>query len=171
MMEMESQFVSFTLSKKLYEMDINFKSLVRWFHLKHIVTNEYNIATDSYFEKVVEKRQQLSISSMYYLPEAILEEYPAYSVAELMELIPAYIDTKTNQPYNFYNFSLLKKAANSIRYIPTYVCDSTSEEMNHQFQTLKMKGVYGARLSDALAILLIYLIENKLVEKESLCLG
>lgn len=99
--------------------------------------------------------------------------YSAYTVAELFEIIPAWICTK-EKIFNNYRLNLSKQTALNIQWIVSYCCDSyaTDESAAHYGVnpfTTKVhtdSKQFDESLANCLAKLLIYLIENNLMTDE-----
>lgn len=92
----------------------------------------------------------------------------AFTSDELMDLLPAFIDIKKNEPFNNFYLQIKKRSAENIRYIGAYVCDSIpgEEAGNPLFQVQSKIKSHSPKLADCLAGLLILLIENNLLTKE-----
>lgn len=87
-----------------------------------------------------------------------------YTIDALLELMPAYIDIKKNEPFNNFYFNFLKRKSKDIQYIATYICDAlkpgTEVLPNYFCRT------YDESPTNCLAKMLIYLSENKLLSEE-----
>jgi len=144
-MKLEDQCVSLELAKKLKERGIEKESLFYYVNIDG--EGKYYL----YYEEA--------------LPEEIEyegETISAFTVAELFEMLPAIIDTKQNEPFNCFWFMLNKRRVLKIQYVVNYHCDTTI--FNERPADLIENNIYGERLPDVLANMLIYLIENKFME-------
>lgn len=94
--------------------------------------------------------------------------YSAFTVGELMDLLPAFVDTKKNEPFNFFNLVIQKKTAHNIKYIINYHCDTIQVDSGSAVFSHKLcaHNIYDEKLTDCLAKMLIYLIENGLIKNE-----
>jgi hypothetical protein len=103
------------------------------------------------------------VCSLNELPEYHpgIEWYSAFNVAELMNILPAYIDTGKNEPFNGFWFSLNKRLSLNIRYIVNYYCDTSP--YGQMPYSLMEHNIYDEKLADCLAKMLIYLLENELM--------
>lgn len=157
----ESQIVSLDLSKQLDALGIKSKSVFLWEY--------YNdeIYAAKFFPYAV-------IPDQFDIEKNRVKIYQAYTVGDLLAMIPRRITLPKNEPYNSFCFNmkksfivkgmdgteLLKQVEN---YIVNYYCDTASEE------TAWLYCPMGENFSDinpanALAKMLINLIENKLIE-------
>lgn len=88
------------------------------------------------------------------------EHIPAYSTFELLELIPPTINTKNNEPFNFFRFCLHKLNTSNIRWIINYYCDTFDPE-NPISLKLFRHNICDEKLVNALGMTLINICENK----------
>ncbi len=79
-----------------------------------------------------------------------------------MDLLPAFIDTQNNEPFNFVNLKLEKRTAKNIQYMMNYHCDTF--DATFMPRVLLAHNIFDEKLADCLAKMLIHLIENKLIE-------
>lgn len=93
---------------------------------------------------------------------------PAYSVATLMDMLPAFIDIKQNEPFNIFYLQIHKCTAENIQYIAKYICDSIpGEEVNNPLFSISSPfRTHNVKLADCLAEMLIKLIENGLIKND-----
>jgi hypothetical protein len=105
----------------------------------------------------------------------INDGYSAFTAAELGELLPNYIITKEEEPFN--NFRLIITKFISVdedsfinnNFIVNYECDSTDIIGENAWLRRKLTGnIYDPNLANAMAKMLIYLLENKLIKIEEL---
>jgi hypothetical protein len=95
------------------------------------------------------------------------ERYTNMTAGELIELLPACIDTKKNEPFNYFWLQIIKRNVDNIKYIVRYMCDSfTAEEAisGKYYPERIYHHTCSLKLTDALAEMLVFLIENKLIE-------
>jgi len=98
----------------------------------------------------------------------------AFSSSELLDILPHKVDTKENEPFNFFRFNMeksfivdLEKLNMTYIYIVNYICDSTETAgENAWLRRALVKNMYDKNPADALAKMLIFLIENNLLENE-----
>lgn len=140
-MNIEQQVVSLEYAKRLCELGVKQSSL--FFH---------------------------AIGGIFSRSEAlpILDiNYSAFTVAELGQLLPNSILLPTGEPFNHFRIVINKFISvdeNNIHinnWIINYECDTTSEPL---LFTKLTKNIYDPNLANAMARMLIYLIENKFKE-------
>jgi len=154
-MNIEDQVVNLELSKLLKEFGVEQISAFHWVDQSSENIKSYSLA---YFALIG-----------MYVDNADTNTISAYTVAELMQLLPAYVDIKTKEPFNIFYFKLQKRSALNIQYIVNYECDSTTVDFEGRFgafSRLIEKNIYDYKLPDCLAKILIYLLENNLIEME-----
>ena len=83
-MKLENEVISLETAKKFKELEFEQKSLFYW--------------------DVMDERAYTINYCAYSCPG--LERYSAFTVSELMEKIPQWVDTKKGEPYNNFNFHL-----------------------------------------------------------------
>lgn len=158
-MNLENICVSLENAKKLKELGVRQESLFFW-----IKYDENAIPRNSSFEGNFE----LFVSKYIDTPPIQMTQKiaSAFTSDELFDLLPAYIDTKENEPFNNFWLQLQKRSFENIKYIGRYVCDSMSgEEIGNPLYQLESKAKsHSPKLADCLAEMLIYLIENNLFE-------
>ena len=151
-MKIEELVCDLELSKKFKEFGINQKSFFYW---EVLSDTAYSVSFD-----------------IKYMPYSCpgLERYSAFTSGELFELLPAFIDIKKNEPFNNFYLSLTKRSSENIRYIINYSCDTLQfDPGNEIFNSRLMKhNIYDENLSNCLAKMLIYLIENKIIDIKDL---
>lgn len=96
--------------------------------------------------------------------------YSAYTVAELGEILPNYIQVKGFEPFDNYRIVITKfYSVNEDRsltnnYIINYECDSTNLTGEAAWLRRRLiNNIYDPNLANAMAKMLIYLIENNLL--------
>jgi hypothetical protein len=143
-MKIEDQVCSLELAKRLKELGVKQESYFYWFVLVGIGTAR--------------------LRNNEWRPEVSGEEpISAFTVSELMEMLPAYIDTKKNEPFNTFYFDLRKRTAKNIQYIVNYYCDTVDQTVNIVPYQLLSKNIYDEKLADCLAKTLIYLTGEGLI--------
>jgi hypothetical protein len=92
--------------------------------------------------------------------------FHAYTASELLEILPKFVDTKTNKPFNFFRIEMTKfiffEKIFKDGYIIRYVCDSI--EVNDFPTKAILKSEYDDNLCNCLAKMLIFLLENKYIK-------
>jgi hypothetical protein len=137
-MNIENQVTSLELSKRLKDQAVKQTSYFKW---------EYGL--DGHNEIFHSKDTSCG-----------LEYCSAFTANELLELLPACIDTKQTQPFKFYSLKISKKNNNNPQYIVIYCYDENISTKNLCYDIY----VSDKNLCNALAKMLIYLIENNLME-------
>jgi hypothetical protein len=142
---------SLELSKKIKSLGIFISSLFYWEWLND---NCYGL-----------KYAPFAIDPTDCLP---YEHFNAFIADELMDLLPAHIDTKKNMPFNNFLLEITKHKVLHIQYSINYICDTSSVTALGIDLSVKLlaHNICDKKLSDCLAKLLIYLIENNLYKKE-----
>ena len=135
-LKIEDQCVSLELAKMLKELNVKQESLFCWI-------NDYDIE----FLETIERNQGVCIA--------------AFTVAELCDLLPAYIQVKEREPFNNFYLKIIKRSSKNIQYIINYECDSMMDSFP-MFPLLMQNNTYDEKLSNALAKTLINLIEKGL---------
>lgn len=150
-MNLEDQCISLELAKKLKELGVRQESLFFRFGDKG-----FQYLFCKYYEQ--------------YSPHVNLnieDGYSSFTIAELFEIIPAFIDLKSNEPFNDFWFKLQKRKVYNIQYIVNYECGTQSiNESGCLSDPIKLfsHNIYDENLANCLAKVLIHLIENKLIE-------
>ena len=136
-MKLEEQVCSLELAKRLKELGIIQLSLFYW---------HWNTGIGKY----------------ELLDECNFGDYfSAFTAAELFDILPASIDTKKNVPFNNYWLRIDKRRYKDIQYIINYVCDTKLAQDFSSFPA--MKNIHDESFANALAMTIIYLIENSLM--------
>jgi len=148
-MNLEDNVCSLELAKKLKELGVNTEPYFWWI--------DGNIIGNSEFLNMSPSEKLLLFSNT-------VELYPAFTSDELFDLLPAWIDTKQNEPFNIFYLFLQKRTTENIRYIAKYVCDTFSaEEIEHPIISFKsLIKTHSPKLADCLAELLILVKEQGL---------
>lgn len=145
-MKIEDQVISWSLANKLHELKVNKESKFCWW-LK-----------DEYSHGVAYANARL------FQTEEDMMVFPAYSVAELMEMIPAYIKIPGKEPFDCFLFSLKKCSTKHIQYLVNYYCNTT-EAGDIRPRSLFLHNIYGEKLADVLANTLI-LVMDKVINND-----
>jgi len=152
-MRLEDQCVSLEYAKKLKELGIKQNSLFYWCNT---VNGEYIFFRNENSWK---------------------DEISAFTISELLALLPHRITIKENEPYNSFRLRIEKgiwsKDNNNLHDISTfkefysinYYCETTSQQLDWIFVSL-MQNKTDENLSNACAKMIIYLIENGYVKNE-----
>ena len=82
-------------------------------------------------------------------------------IYDLMDLLPPCIDTKENEPFNYYWLEVKKRRSLHIRYIVRYVCDSYS---NPIYERVLVK-TYSSNLDKALEEMFTLLLDKGFIDK------
>lgn len=104
------------------------------------------------------------------LEGGVINVWPAYTAGQLFDLLPAFIDTKKDEPFNNFYLHLVKREFPETRYILNYYCDTCQmkEYVDPFFATQLIQcTICDEKLSDALAKLLIVLLEQGFIENET----
>lgn len=162
-MKLESQVTSLELSKELKELGVKQDSLFYWEscpmkkELWVISSTEWHDSwTGEWGDCHLLERQ---------------ENYSAFTPAELGELLPPSLDTKKDEPFNFYRLYIttchifINEKLQKI-FVVNYKCDSAYAWEGTNCRDLG-KNQYDPNLANAMAKMLIYLIENNLTEKQN----
>ena len=149
-MKYEDKFTSLELSMKLKELGIQQKSLFYWEYLDE---RAYSL---KYFIHTVLPRN-----------EDLFKHFSAFSSDELMDLLPAFVDIKKNEPFNNFWLKISKHRAKNIQYSIKYICDTHAITSKGFTTTVEFggKNIYDENLANALAKMLIHLLEENLYVK------
>lgn len=153
-MNLQQQVCSLEHAKKLLTLGVKQNSLF------YYQNEPYNDGEDDIEIKIKEPIKNLM--NVYDI-NTKHELYSAFTVAELFDLLPACIDSKFEEPFNFYWLNIHKRTAPNIRYIANYKCDSYGPP-DYAERYLLNHNISDETLANCLAKLLIYLLENKLME-------
>lgn len=153
-MKLEDQVCSLELAKKLEELKIPQESWCYWVN---------NIRDDENA-----KGSFIDLWNGGYKPTN-MPCWSAFTVAELLDLLPRIIDTKKNEPFNNYRFRMekffgltdLENAKFEINYLMNYFCDTA--EFHELISRPLARAIYDTNPANACAKMLIFLKENELV--------
>lgn len=154
-MNLEQQVVSLELSRRLKELNVKQESL--FYHYN----KPYNDGIDDW---VITNWEDYETA---YDDKS--EPYSAFTASELFEMLPAYIDIKKEEPFNFYWLSLQKRTASNIQYMINYRCDTFGADEFIQ-RILLTNNIYDESLCNCLAKILIHLIENNILPEDKNCI-
>lgn len=152
-MDTKNQVCSVDASKRLSELKVNRESYFA--HFYHFFSGEWEVN--------IQTKNKIGI--------------PAFSVAELIDILPAHIQDKGREPFDHFWLEIKKMHAEvdpiKIHYHAAYKCDTLI--INEDRTLAKMvpdplfeKVIYDKNLADCLAKMLIELIENKFITVENL---
>ncbi len=155
-MNLEQQVCSLGLAKRLRELGVKQESLFYW--------------ETSYETPVIRLREEV-INNFHFHHE---DYYSAYSCAELGNILPNGILLKEGEPFNSFRISILKfisvednKLINN--WIINYECDSTACAGEEAWLRRRLtSNIYDPNLANAMAKMLIWLLENNHVCAEDL---
>ncbi len=154
-MNLENQVCSLELSKRLKELGVKQESYFYW----HSFRNESSPKEQwsNVYNQIIRRNEKTKYKNRDYLKDQIL--YSAFTVAELGEMLPAYTNDNGDKQLlelSKYIIPVGEKKGNS-----TYSAEYWT--LNDPIYRLG-KGCYEDNESDARAKMLIYLLENKLME-------
>lgn len=149
-MDLTDKVISFGLAEQLKELGVEQKSLFYW---EYFNEKAYGL---KYMIHTVCPRDGENI-----------KHFSAFNSDELMDLLPSFIDTKKCEPYNNFGLEIYKRTVKNIQYIVKYVCDTQGIDRYGALAkvTFTNRNIYDENLSNALAKMLILLIEEKLYIK------
>lgn len=147
-MKIEDQACSLELAKHLNELGVLQKSLFYWHNIDAYPSIIYGNLTERSGDKPTS----------------------AFLANELIDLLPKYISTKENEPFNNFLFRLdIRTIYINDKFTRTYTinyyCDSTEAEGENAWlaRTLFNHPIYDENLSNALAKALIYLMDKQFI--------
>jgi hypothetical protein len=134
-MNIEDQVTSLELSKRLYELEVKQDGFFSWYYQKHDEENNFYYGKDGYFE-------------IYYgvqFPSKGYLYYSAFTASELLELLPREID-------------------DDIGFLQELILIKRNQYYCVEYYTYNEIDQIDKNPSNALAKMLIHLIENNLWE-------
>ena len=151
-MRIEDQVCSLEHSQRLKELGIKQESLFYW-----LLFQDWNVHLNG-----------------KYTQDYYRDCVSTFTSSDFLDLLPHKVDTKENEPFNFFRFNMeksfivdLEKLNMTYIYIVNYICDSTEAGgENAWLRRALVKNMYDKNPADALAKMLIFLIENNLLENE-----
>lgn len=156
-MDLKDKVISLGLAEQLKELKIEQKSLFYWEYLDE---KAYGL--------------KYMIHTVCPKNEGNIKHFSAFTSDELMDLLPSFVDTKRGEPYNNFGLEIYKRSAKNIQYIVKYVCDTHGVDRYGSLAkvTFTHRNVYDENLANALAKMLILLIEENLyVKREPIEIG
>ena len=156
-MELESQVTSLDLSKKLNELGIKQDSLFCYQPIKDEMPSIWP--------------RKFNLNEFAHPSND--ERLAAFTAHELGEILPNRITTKENEPFN--SFTIIFKKFISVdedlnranNWIINYECDSTEINGINAWLCRKLtKSIYDPNLANAMAKIIIFLIENGLMKND-----
>ena len=157
-MNIEDQVCSLELSKKLKELDITQESYFYHHFYKKNRDDEFidHIICSEKIDEFDDGKWKLKI-------------YSAFTASELLEILPKYvIDSNREEPFNYFKyqiskFTIYENGEFQEVYLISYICDTYQINQNYNvcFPNILQK-TYSENLCNAIANMIIYLIENNL---------
>lgn len=160
-MKLEDQVVSLELAKKLKELRIIKPSIFGWIYHQHSDAQAWACKHKEPNASWYVIRGTNDHKSILWEGD---KEISAFTISELMDLLPACVDKTVDEPFNFHWLHLKKRQVKNIQWIANYICDSTSDERGWDFFPLFDPNIYDEKLADCLAKLIIKLIESGLIK-------
>lgn len=168
-MQLSDQICSLELAKRLKELGVKQDSLF------YYQNNPYNNGKDCIDLMIKEWRDEngenVIMNSEYGNDDH--PKYPAFTVSELGEMLPNCMFKPELAPFDNYGLSIKKfisvdeKMNHTNNFTINYECDSTEMQGAEAWLTRKFSiNIYDPNLSNALAKMLIYLLENGLLKNE-----
>ena len=104
----------------------------------------------------------LDVETQRQISQEVCNSVSAY---QLLEILPAYVDTGKDHPFNGFWLQILKRNTESIRYIVQYIGDTFSHEeiCTPGFERVLHK-TYAPNLEEALSQMASWLIDNGLMK-------
>lgn len=170
-MDLTDQVTNLEISKKLKELGVKQKSL---FYYQNIPYSN----GEKCIELMIVEVKSNNGENVIMNTETENDDNPKYSAftaSELMQLLPYHITTTEPEPFNSYRLyisgSVIVKNPECIDPIRTHIVNYRSDtyDMNNPISLLKyiMRNIWDENPANALAKMLIYLIENELINKEN----
>lgn len=165
-MNLEKEVCALEYSKRLKELGVNHDSLYSY------ILSEYQVING----KASENQIVLTYSNVSNSPN----KWNAYTSAELFQIIPYFIDTKNNEPFNCFRFMMTRHLIVEKNEFPitpnivfrvNYHCETMEGNQDpYQFIPLRLiqKPIYDINLANCLAKLLIYLLEEGFITIENI---
>lgn len=155
-MNLKDEIISVEYAKRFKELGLPQDSPFQWVEVPHKFNIDVNLV-----KTITETKFNLVFGKYADVPD-IQGSWAAYTVGQLFELLPAYIDTKKDEPFNNFFLHVVKRTTENIRYIINYYCDTRELKQDGDpfFATnLIQQPICDPRLADALAKMVIALTE------------
>ena len=161
-MNIESQVCSLELAQKLLTLGVKQNSLFHWMDCR-------NGRIDFFPEPQGFIRPEYAVG---YLPSHLVksvDHWSAFTVAELGEILPNHVISSDPEPFNGFKISIKKFISvennnKTNNWLINYYCDTAEVYDPHTLFFKKLsQNIYDPSLANAMAEMLIYLIENKLL--------
>lgn len=149
-MKLENQVTNLELSRKLKELGVKQDSYFDWFKLKE--NNDYSLV--EYWQIDYEIR---------------FDTISAFTVAELGELLPNSIQLKNQEPFDNYSISIHKfnRVSDDMKVINNFIVNYYTESDENSWLRIRLTpNIYDPNLANAMAKMLIYLLENGMIKNE-----
>lgn len=158
MINIDHEFISLELAIRLMHLKINKNSL--FYYFRQFQKDDYLL----HYIDFNHYEEDIKIFRSHFP-----DNYPAFTVSELGNILPNCITIKGDDPFSNFRIAITKFISvenNTMinNYIVNYECDTT--EVAGQDAWLRRKltqNIYDPNLANAMAKMLIFLIENKLV--------
>ncbi len=164
-MIIENLVISYEISKKLYELGVKQDSFYYWeIGCSEFSDNGEPVIINSHFHNKI--TGEWGDCHLYHKNEI----YSAFLSSELGDILPNCITTKYGSPFNNYRIAIskfisIKDGKQNNNYIVNYECDSTLMSGEEAWLRKKLiSTIYDPNLSNAMAKMLIHLIESNLVK-------
>ena len=151
-MKLENQVISLEIAKKLKELGVKQESYFYW------NVDKAFIGEDRFYQ--VQQKDRPSVKEGYSV-----DEFSAFTVAELGEMFPVIIDTKDAR--GTFDFVISKTFSDKKWFVGYSKINLGRIHSDDQHYTLAGQQ-YERTLADALGKMLIYLLENNLIEVKAL---
>lgn len=173
-MELSQQVCSLELAKRLKEVGVKQDAVLFWLNIKHIIhikqkENGWEAELDENGNPIIEKIEyRIELGNPWHYDINEDNRWAAFTVAELGSLLPIHVTTKENEPFNNFRIGITRfisiEDKNPINnWIINYKCDSVTMKDGEWFSPPSLtKNIYDPNLANAMAKMLIHLIENNL---------
>lgn len=85
-------------------------------------------------------------------------------ILTLIDTLPACVDIKRDDPFNNYWLQINKRSAENIRYIVSYVCDTSSfRDIENALMPRELHRTHGETLEIALKAMIDFLVQENLI--------
>lgn len=151
-MKIEDQVCSLELAKRLKELGVKQDSLFYWHNISIYPMVIYGDSTEWSGDRLIS----------------------AFTSSELSKMLPNYVSTKESEPFNGYRIYLEKfisvdKGSQINNWIVNYHCDTVEGYGKNEFFVRRLtSNIYDPSLSNAMAKMIIYLLERGLWEDKKI---